>query len=56
MEPLEGVLVQRRGLDLEEAAAVLRATTLPRHRIPEPLRMAHLIAGAFVRGRSRGGA
>ena len=53
MEPLTGVYVQRVGLSSAEAQA-----TIERHRqqgqIPEPLRVAHLIAGALVRGTSRG--
>jgi endonuclease V-like protein UPF0215 family len=53
MEPLEGVWVQRAGLDAHRAAQVLRATT-EHGKIPEPLRVAHLIAGGLVRGHSRG--
>jgi endonuclease V-like protein UPF0215 family len=53
MELLAGVYVQRVGLTMEQAQA-----TIERHRqqgnIPEPLRVAHLIAGALARGRSRG--
>ncbi|MGE0710101.1 MAG: DUF99 family protein [Planctomycetota bacterium] len=55
MEPLEGVWVQRAGMSPGEAARALRATTL-HGRLPEPLRVAHLLAGALVRGHSRGGA
>ena len=55
MEPVEGVWVQRAGLTLSEAAQLLR-----RHRqhgkLPEPLRVAHLLAGAWVTGVSHGGA
>lgn len=55
MEPLEGLWAQRAGITREQAAA-----TLARHcrhgRLPEPLRTAHLIAGALVTGESRGGA
>jgi uncharacterized protein len=53
MEPLRGLHVQRVGLSREEAAALLEATTLHGH-LPEPLRLAHLIAGALTTGRSRG--
>lgn len=53
MEPLNGVFVQRVGLDVDEAAALLQATTLHGH-LPEPLRLAHLIAGGVTRGTSRG--
>ena len=55
MEPLGGVWVQRAGLTLETAAALLRHTTL-HGSLPEPLRVAHLLAGALVRGESHGGA
>mgnify|MGYP002780378152 CR=1 FL=1 len=53
MEPLAGVFVQRLGLSRAEAADVLRRTTVA-GRIPEPLRAAHLIAGALTTGQSRG--
>lgn len=53
MEPLRGVYVQRWGLDREEAAEVLRGTAI-NGAIPEPLRTAHLIAGALATGESRG--
>jgi hypothetical protein len=53
MEPLAGVFVQRDGLTREEAEALLGVTTLHGN-LPEPLRVAHLIAGAIVTGTSRG--
>jgi uncharacterized protein len=53
MEPLGGLHVQRMGLSRDEAATLLEATTLHGH-VPEPLRVAHLIAGAMATGRSRG--
>jgi uncharacterized protein len=53
MEPLEGVFVQRAGLTSAEAATLLRAST-SMGRIPEPLRVAHLIAGGVTDGHSRG--
>jgi endonuclease V-like protein UPF0215 family len=53
MEPLAGVFVQRAGLDLDEAQALLAITTL-NGKIPEPLRIAHLIAGGLGSGASRG--
>lgn len=53
MEPCEGVWVQRAGLDLEEAAALVRDTRAVGS-LPEPLRLAHLLAAAFVRGESHG--
>jgi uncharacterized protein len=45
--------IQRVGLSREDAQRVVRATTLHGN-IPEPLRLAHLIAGGIVGGRSRG--
>jgi endonuclease V-like protein UPF0215 family len=45
--------VQRVGLSIEEARRVITATTL-HGAIPEPLRVAHLIAGGITTGRSRG--
>jgi endonuclease V-like protein UPF0215 family len=53
MESLGGVYVQRAGLGLDQALAVLEATTC-HGKIPEPLRMAHLIAGGITTGVSRG--
>ena len=54
MEPVRGVYVQRAGLSLAEARELLAATTLHGN-IPEPLRLAHLIAGGIVTGKSGGG-
>ena len=53
MEAAGDVYVQRVGLTLTQAAAVLETFTVEGH-IPEPLRTAHLIAGAIVDGESRG--
>lgn len=53
MEPLHHVHVQRVGLSLSQAEAALDQFTVEGH-IPEPLRAAHLIAGALVNGESRG--
>lgn len=53
MEPVEGVYVQRVGLSAEEAAVAIRATT-PHGSVPEPLRVAHLIAGGVATGESSG--
>ena len=47
------VWVQRVGLSMEDARKVIAATTLHGN-IPEPLRLAHLIAGGIVTGKSRG--
>jgi hypothetical protein len=53
MEPVRGIYVQRVGIPLAETAALLDATTL-HGKLPEPLRVAHLIAGGVVTGKSRG--
>jgi len=53
MEPTEQVYVQRVGLTLEEATGVVKQFTVEGH-LPEPLRVAHLIAGAVAEGQSRG--
>lgn len=45
--------LQRAGLSLEQARELVLATTLHGN-IPEPLRLAHLIAGGVVSGASRG--
>ena len=53
MELLAGVWVQRAGIDAREAERVIRRFALHGN-IPEPLRAAHLIAGALVTGQSTG--
>lgn len=53
MERTGGVFVQRAGLESAEAAALIRRLAVNGN-IPEPLRAAHLIAGALGRGESRG--
>ncbi len=53
MEPAGPVWVQRAGLDLEAARAVVERYAVNGH-VPEPLRVAHLIAGAIGTGQSRG--
>lgn len=53
MEPVAGVWAQRAGIDTRDAERVIRRFALNGN-IPEPLRAAHLIAGALVRGESRG--
>ena len=45
--------IQRAGLSLDEARSLVADTTLHGN-IPEPLRMAHLIAGGITTGKSRG--
>jgi endonuclease V-like protein UPF0215 family len=53
MEPLGGVHVQRVGLSTDEAAAVIERLAM-HGALPEPLRVAHLVAGALAGGQSRG--
>jgi endonuclease V-like protein UPF0215 family len=53
MEPTGKVFVQRVGLTRATAARTVEYFTLHGH-MPEPLRVAHLIAGALTRGQSRG--
>ena len=53
MEPCAGVHVQRIGLTAAEAQAVVERLAV-HSQIPEPLRVAHLIAGAIASGASRG--
>jgi len=53
MEPVKGLYIQRVGLTLREAEEAMDRTTVF-SRIPEPIRTAHLIAGALTRGESRG--
>jgi uncharacterized protein len=53
MERVADVYVQRAGLTQDEAARLLRVTTL-HGKLPEPLRLAHLIASGIVRGISHG--
>jgi len=53
LEQLGALWVQRVGLSEGEATALLSATT-SHGNIPEPLRLAHLIAGGVERGASRG--
>ncbi|MBW2459828.1 MAG: DUF99 family protein [Deltaproteobacteria bacterium] len=53
MEPARGLWVQRVGLTLAQAEHLLAVTTL-HGKVPEPLRMAHLIAGGITTGASRG--
>ncbi len=54
-EPIEGVMVPRIGIDRDGARRIVRASRL-HGSLPEPLRVAHLIAGALVLGVSHGAA
>ena len=53
LEQLGAMWVQRIGLERPQTEALLRATTLHGN-LPEPLRLAHLIAGGVTTGQSRG--
>ncbi len=53
MEPVDNIFIQRVGLSPEQAAAVIRQFAIHSH-LPEPIRTAHLIAGALSTGQSRG--
>jgi endonuclease V-like protein UPF0215 family len=53
MESCAGVYVQRIGLGPDEARTVVERLAV-HSRVPEPLRVAHLIAGAIGKGASRG--
>lgn len=53
LEQLGAVWVQRIGISAGDAAGLLRATT-SHGNVPEPLRLAHLIAGGVTTGQSRG--
>ncbi len=53
LEPAGHVFVQRVGLSLEQARGVVERFAVHSH-LPEPLRTAHLIAGAVANGQSRG--
>lgn len=53
MEPVAGVYVQRAGISLEDAGALITRLSVHGH-LPEPLRTAHLIAGGLATGESRG--
>jgi endonuclease V-like protein UPF0215 family len=52
-EPLSNLFVQRVGLSLAEAEELIAKTRL-HGLLPEPIRLAHLIAGGVTTGRSRG--
>lgn len=53
MEPAGNVWIQRVGLDSDEAGDVIERFSI-HSSIPEPLRVAHLIAGGLGTGESRG--
>lgn len=47
MEPVAGCWVQRAGIELEDAANVIRSLAV-HGRMPEPLRVAHLVASVLA--------
>ena len=53
MEPIDRVFVQRVGVSPGQAADTISRFSIHSH-IPEPVRTAHLIAGAMVHGVSKG--
>ncbi|APR81059.1 Hypothetical protein A7982_06406 [Minicystis rosea] len=53
MEPLGALMVQRAGISLDDAGSVIARLSV-NGLIPEPLRVAHLIAGGVTTGHSRG--
>lgn len=53
MQPCAGLWVQRAGLELDAAAQVIAELTI-HGKLPEPIRIAHLLAGAYAEGLSRG--
>ena len=53
MEPAGPVFIQRVGIDRDAALEAVARFAIHGH-VPEPLRTAHLIAGALVEGQSRG--
>ena len=53
MEPAAHVYIQRVGLTHKQAETVMKEFTVTGN-IPEPLRVAHMIAGAIINGQSSG--
>lgn len=53
MQACAGVWVQRAGLELDAAAQVIADLTV-HGKLPEPIRVAHLVAGGYADGTSRG--
>jgi len=53
MEPMANLFIQRAGLTIDEAGETIEKFAVHSN-IPEPLRTAHLIAGAAATGESRG--
>ena len=53
MEPVGNIFIQRVGLSLEQATDIIHRFAI-HSQLPEPIRTAHLIAGALSTGHSRG--
>jgi endonuclease V-like protein UPF0215 family len=53
MQPMCGLYVQRVGISETAAAATIRQFAM-HGKVPEPIRLAHMIAGALVEGESHG--
>jgi len=53
VEKVDNIYIQRKGITLEKAKHILKLTCT-RSLIPEPIRVAHLIAGGIVTGESKG--
>jgi endonuclease V-like protein UPF0215 family len=53
VEKVGKIYIQRKGISLEKAKALLKLTCT-RSLIPEPIRVAHLIAGGIATGESKG--
>jgi len=53
MEPIAGLYAQRAGMTPEQARGLLQRLAI-HGTLPEPLRVAHLIAGGIARGQSSG--
>jgi len=51
--PVEKIFMQIRGIDLDEAKDIVKMTCT-KSNIPEPIRVAHIIASGVVDGQSRG--
>jgi len=53
VEKVGKIYIQRKGVSLEKAKQILKLTCT-RSLIPEPIRVAHLIAGGIITGESKG--
>ena len=53
VEQVGRIFIQRKGITLEKAKAIINLTCT-RSLIPEPIRVAHLIAGGIATGESKG--